>query len=174
MTDAEFVQLYNDAFRMTLDFVLSNSGTYEDAEDLLQDGLVVFFIKCKDPEFSLDNDVKPTTFLYGVITRLWYKKLRARGVFIDELPFEKYFTEKDLTEFENSRYQFKILNDCLLSLRDRCRKVLEMFYFEGYSMNEIAAELNLASAHTATAKKYTCLGHVRRCFFEKMRRYEEA
>jgi DNA-directed RNA polymerase specialized sigma24 family protein len=45
----------------------------------------------------------------------------------------------------------------LNSMGDLCRKILLMYFFDGYDMKTIAEANNLSNANTAKSKKYQCL-----------------
>jgi RNA polymerase sigma factor (sigma-70 family) len=66
--------------------------------------------------------------------------------------------EKDgesIQSFEQNE-RIKIMNECLQQMGDVCRKVLSLYYFDNYSMQEIAEALGFANADTAKTKKYKC------------------
>jgi DNA-directed RNA polymerase specialized sigma24 family protein len=49
-----------------------------------------------------------------------------------------------------------IIVRALHHLGEPCRKLLVLFYWEEYSMDEIASQLGFANAETAKSKKYQC------------------
>ena len=51
----------------------------------------------------------------------------------------------------------KIVRDYLNNMGELCRKILLMYYFDGYDMQTIADANQLANANTAKSKKYQCL-----------------
>lgn len=62
---------------------------------------------------------------------------------------------KELNDFE-TRERMEIINKCINSLGETCRKVLMYYYFDNLSMTDIAEKLGFANADTAKTKKYKC------------------
>ena len=56
----------------------------------------------------------------------------------------------------NKNERVRIINECINSLGDTCRKILTYYYFDGMSMSDIAEKLGFANTDTAKTKKYKC------------------
>ena len=81
-----------------------------------------------------------------------------------DIPADLYAPEADQT---------RCLRQYLQAAGKKCLQLLQAFYYEQRSMEEIARELNYRTAHSATVQKYKCLEKVR----ETIKRsdiYEEA
>ena len=52
--------------------------------------------------------------------------------------------------------KIKIINECINSLGETCRKILQLYYFDKLSMQELAEQMGYANADTAKTKKYKC------------------
>ena len=70
-------QLYQAHWPMVSHFVLQNSGTEADAQDVYQEGVMVFYEKVRDNSLELSCQIK--TYLYAVCRRLWLKRLTSRS-----------------------------------------------------------------------------------------------
>jgi DNA-directed RNA polymerase specialized sigma24 family protein len=55
-----------------IEYIKDQKGREEDAEDLLQEALIVLWKNARKPEFTLD--AKPSTYVYAVIKNLWLKQ----------------------------------------------------------------------------------------------------
>jgi RNA polymerase sigma factor (sigma-70 family) len=140
--------LYKKHYKMMIHMILKNSGTEEEAKDIYQDSIIVFWQKVRSENFELTSKI--STYLYSICFNLWRKELERKKRFSNE--------EKDgesVPTFEQNE-RIKIMNDCLQQMGDVCRKVLSLYYFDNYSMQEIANELGFANADTAKTKKYKC------------------
>lgn len=151
------VLLYKRNFDPIRALVQRNSGGRADAEDILQEALVILWQKAQQASFTLS--AKLDTFIYSIARNLWLKNLRKNGRLVAtsfneaeslDPPAE---AEGDMQE-END--QAAILSRYMMQLSDNCRQLLSLFYFDRLDMEEIAERLQLANAQTAKAKKYQC------------------
>ncbi|UII20965.1 RNA polymerase sigma factor [Fulvivirga ligni] len=140
--------LYKKYYRMMTKLVISNSGTEQEAKDIYQDALVVFWQKATSGNLVLTSKI--STYLYSICQNLWRKELdRKRRLSHEEKDGEEYI---DVDTAERS----KIITDCIGQLGDTCKKVLMFYYFDGLSMQDIADKLGFANTNTAKTKKYKC------------------
>ncbi|MDW8331547.1 MAG: sigma-70 family RNA polymerase sigma factor [Cyclobacteriaceae bacterium] len=140
--------LYKKYYRMMTKMVINNSGTEEEARDIYQEALVVFWQKAVSGKLVLTS--KMSTYIYSICQNLWRKELDRKKRLSNE--------EKDLpvtfdTETEERN---KIIARCIDQLGETCKKVLMYYYFEELSMQEIADRLGFANTDTAKTKKYKC------------------
>ncbi|MFY0601224.1 MAG: sigma-70 family RNA polymerase sigma factor [Cyclobacteriaceae bacterium] len=140
--------LYKKHFRMMSNIVLKNSGTEEEAKDVYQEALMVFWQKASQGKLVLTSKI--STYLYSICLNQWRKELdRKSKLSNEEVDGEQY---QDLEKKENA----KIINQCIEDLGETCRKILTYYYFDGLNMTEIAKRLNFANTDTAKTKKYKC------------------
>ena len=140
--------IYKKYYRMMTKLVISNNGTEQEAKDIYQDALIVFWQKAVSGNLVMTS--KMSTYIYSICLNLWRKELDRKGRHTREY--------KDFPEFQDheSAERIKIINNCVNKLGDTCRKVLTYFYFDGMSMAEIAEKLGFANTNTAKTKKYKC------------------
>jgi DNA-directed RNA polymerase specialized sigma24 family protein len=74
---AALKELYQNHYTMIVKLILSNSGTEQEAKDVYQDGVIAFYEKLQQKNFSLTCQIK--TYLYAVCRRLWLKGLPKRN-----------------------------------------------------------------------------------------------
>ena len=147
--------LYTENRIPVFDYILRNSGSEDDAADIFQDGVIIFWQKLKNPDFKLT--VSRTTFLISICKNLWLNELRNKRknltVVKDDIP-DVEMEDDDLSENEVRQNK---LNKAIELLGDTCRTILKAFYYETLSMEEIAVKAKLSSAKTAKSKKYKCI-----------------
>lgn len=134
-------------------YVLVNSGSREDAEELLTDVILVFYKNARDPSFVLH--AKISTYIYSVTKRKWLKELEKRKIrpkLEMELDEGMMGNESELAGFENRDRVQRMFE----KLEPGCRKLLKAF-MEGWSMEDIAVMVGLKNADSAKAQKYNCL-----------------
>ena len=59
------IELYKENERMVRKYIMENSGTSDDAEDLLQDALVILWQNARKPNFELH--AKISTYLFAIV-----------------------------------------------------------------------------------------------------------
>jgi len=140
--------LYKKYYRMMVNLVMKNSGSEQEAKDIYQDALVVFWQKVSSGNLVLTSKI--STYIYSVCLNLWRKELDRKSRLVNE--------EKDGTEYieDDKAERIKIVQDCVEELGDGCKKILQYYYFDGMSMSEIAEKLGYANTDTAKTKKYKC------------------
>ncbi|MDH5598036.1 MAG: sigma-70 family RNA polymerase sigma factor [Cyclobacteriaceae bacterium] len=140
--------LYKKYYRMMTKMIINNSGSEEEAKDIYQEALLVFWQKAISGEFVLTSKI--STFIYSVCQNLWRKELDRKKRLSNE--------EKDSLEFQDGdqKEKAKIVLDCIDQLGDTCKNILMYYYYDGMSMSEIAEKLGFANTNTAKTKKYKC------------------
>jgi len=140
--------LYKKYFRMMVRVVTSNSGTEDEAKDIFQDALLVFWQKAISGNLVLTSKI--STYIYSICLNLWRKELDRKSRFSYEIVEGSTYQDYEKKE------RIKIINDCINQLGDTCRRILTYHYFDGLSMTDIAKKLNFANPDTAKTKKYKC------------------
>ncbi len=140
--------IYKKYYRMMTKLVISNSGTEEEARDVYQDALVVFWQKARSG--NLVMTAKMSTYIYSICQNLWRKELDRKKRLSNEEKDSSHSMDMDGPE------RNKIIAQCLDQLGETCRKVLMYYYFDEMSMQEIADKLGFANTDTAKTKKYKC------------------
>jgi len=140
--------IYKKYYRMMTKLVITNSGTEEEARDVYQDALVVFWQKARSG--NLVMTAKISTYIYSICQNLWRKELDRKKRLSNEEKDSAQSMDMDAPE------RNKIIAQCLNQLGETCRKVLMYYYFDEMSMQEIAEKLGFANTNTAKTKKYKC------------------
>ena len=140
--------LYNKYYRMMTKIVLNNSGTEEEAKDIYQEALIVFWQKAVKGDLVLTSKI--STFIYSICLNLWRKELDRKGKLSRE--------EKDGVDTMDYEAEERsvLIRECIEELGETCKKILTYYYFDGMNMVEIAEKLNFANTDTAKTKKYKC------------------
>ncbi|HYG01089.1 MAG TPA: sigma-70 family RNA polymerase sigma factor [Chryseosolibacter sp.] len=140
--------LYKKYYRMMTKLVITNSGTEEEARDVYQDALIVFWQKATSGNLILTSKI--STYIYSICQNLWRKELDRKKRLSNEEKDSAVVIDVDTPEKE------KIVAKCIEQLGDTCKKVLMYYYFEEMSMQDIAEKLGFANTDTAKTKKYKC------------------
>ena len=162
--------LYRLHWPMVSHFVLQNSGSEDDAQDVYQEGVMVFYEKVRDGSLELSCQIK--TYLYAVCRRLWLKRLTSKSRFGVRLldaeehgPYLNTGAEDDLLAAEEQDRRFATMSEALAHLGEPCRSLLEGFYLLDKSMQVLTAEFGYTNADNAKNQKYKCLVRLKKLFF---------
>lgn len=140
--------------RLVNSFILRRGGSREDAQDLLQEAVIVLWQKVNAGSFALSS--KLSTFILAVVRNKWLAMCRKNQSLskedIPEIRDEENIALEEIIE----REQMVQLQTALQEISELCRKLLRLFYFEERNMASIADILNLAGADVAKSKKYQC------------------
>ena len=151
-----FLKLYKN-YPQVEKLILSKGGSKEDAKDIFQEALIIFYEKVTNSEFKLTSAIG--TYLYSVSRFLWKDELlKRKGKTAVDVTFE--FTSEEAAEFQlaiEREVKFKQIESVLTQLGDKCLRLLKMFYYEGLSMSVIASKVGLKSEKIAKNQKYKCL-----------------
>ena len=140
--------IYAKYYRMMTKLVITNSGTEDEAQDVYQDALVVFWQKATSGNLVLT--AKISTYIYSICKNLWRKELDRKKRLSNEEKDSPVTMDTETAEKE------RIIAECIDQLGDTCKKVLTYYYFDEMSMQDIADRLGFLNTDTAKTKKYKC------------------
>ncbi|MER3465170.1 MAG: RNA polymerase subunit sigma-70 [Chitinophagaceae bacterium] len=157
--------IYKDNYNLIQALIVNNNGTVEDAKDIFQEAIMVLYEKVQLEDFELNCQIR--TYLYSVSRRLWLKRLAQQNKFSigDEQHFELAMIDEDSDEHEKRNVDFLMMEKAINSLGEPCRSLIEAFYLEKKSMQEIALNFGYTNADNAKTQKYKCLVRLKKLFF---------
>ncbi len=157
--------IYKENFNMVQALIINNNGTADDAKDIFQEAIMVLYEKVKSGTFELNCLIK--TYLYSVSRRIWLKKLSQQNRFSLTDSHEELFTvvDEDMDEQERRNSEFNMMDKAINSIGEPCKSLLEAFYMQKKSMQEIASEFGYTNADNAKTQKYKCLTRLKKIFF---------
>lgn len=166
--DTVLKKLYIAYFPMVLQLIINNNGTQDDAKDIYQEAIIVLYNKVKGGEFELSSKLK--TFIYSVCRRLWLKRLNQMSRyggdirdFQEHLPVE----EEDVELHDERNIQFGKMQSSLQLLGEPCKTIIEDFYINNRSMQDICEKFGYTNADNAKTQKYKCLQRLKKLFFQQ-------
>ena len=149
-----FEEIYESEYPKIRDYVIKNSGSIVDAQDIFQDGVVVLLEKVKTPEFEFT--CKVGTYLYSCCRNLWLKQLRKSNRELNSEYYEIYDVE-DVNLLEEPENYLEKLAPILAKLSESCLKLFKAFYYESKTWEIIAQEFGYNTINSAKNQKYKCL-----------------
>lgn len=163
-------RLYKAYFPMVLQLVVMNNGSEDEAKDVFQETVIVLYDKVQGGSFELSSKLK--TFIYSVSRRLWLKRLTYKSRnsgniqdFEETLP-----VEQDIEHHEERDRMFNHMESVLAHLGEPCKTIIEDFYINNKSMQEICEKFGYTNADNAKNQKYKCLQRLKKMFFSDIRK----
>jgi RNA polymerase sigma factor (sigma-70 family) len=154
-------KFYLETFPGVAWLILKNNGTIEDAKDIFQDAMVILIEK-----YTWDNpdlSCSVGTYVYSICRNLWYGHLRKQKKEKKFIDLERYYTVNISTDYYKEKEPdfFEQVSQAMESLGDKCKKLLELYYFGNHSWKDIASCLGYRSAASARNQKYKCLERIK-------------
>lgn len=162
--------------------VLLRNGDYSkiDVESVFQSAIVTVVLQIRQGRFSSEDgkgfslNVKLSTYFQAVFKYQLYnesKKLYNQNEELKDYDLEQIggLEQEDELIKEND---YLFLEEAIASLPEKCRDILEAFYFKKQSMKEIALRLTYSTEDVVKTVKYRCLERLRKKFYEIKQRKE--
>jgi RNA polymerase sigma factor (sigma-70 family) len=133
-----------------------------DLTDAYQEALVAFYRNIVAGRLTnLSSSLK--TYIFAIGYRQLKRAMRQQHKieFVaepseTELPQDPHFLQL-LIEDEDQQAQKKHLGNALEQLSPACQKVLELYFYQGYSIPQIKEQLNYQSENSVSVQKSRCL-----------------
>lgn len=158
--------LYAENFYKTEHYVLTNSGSHEQAKDIFQEAFIAVWEQVQDNKFTPKNESALNGYLYTIAKNKWlnhlnssrYKKTKSidKNTHILNTNMEESF----FREVDNDDTKINNITNTFETLGDACKKLLSYFYYDNKSLRDISEILNITEA-SARNKKYRCLEKLR-------------
>lgn len=146
--------LYKKIYPKIRNYVLKNNGSNDEAMDVFQESVIIFYQQVKLKKFNTGHDID--AFIYTVSRNLWINMVRKnnRQTKITE---KEYDTPSwDENYYEKADMEKELAKEVFDKLGGKCREILELVIFGNYSMNEVADMLGFSSRHSAKTQHYKC------------------
>ena len=157
--------IYRENYASIQSFILTNSGSVDDARDIFQEAMIVLYEKAGLSTFVLTCQIK--TYLFSICRRLWLKRLQQLGKFSTQLDSleEIVAVEEELEDHEKKNNEFVLMEQAMTKIGEPCKSLLDAYYLQKKNMQDIANEFGYTNADNAKTQKYKCLVRLKKLFF---------
>ena len=153
-------KIYATVYPKVMAHILKNNGDEAHAKDVFQDAFVACWKNIKEQKFTEGN---VEGYLFTIAKNKWtdylrsskYKNTVRNAGIVHMEPITDYNAAE--VKDDSDQEHMKLALD---KLGDKCKNLLNLFYFERKKMNEIAEELNITSASVRN-QKYRCMEKLR-------------
>ncbi len=154
--DKCFTYLYKNLFNKTENYFKKRGLYGDEVKDLFQESLLVFYEAVKQDKYEVN--AKISTYLFSVMKHKWINSMNKKkpGYFTGE---EQSAINKDMNIDERIGFyeKSKRVDYFMNKLKDDCKRILLLFYYNQVSMKKIALQMNFKNEQIARNKKSLCL-----------------
>jgi len=148
--------LYSHTLKKVRSYIIYNSGSTDDANDIFQDAVIIFFKAVIENKFDTKCDVD--AFIFTISRNLWINNAKRKQKLVHN-DIQNY---PELTDYEDhlenliSRETLQAIDLAYSKLEETCRKVLRFVAYEKLSMKEIKEKMGYTSENVAKTTHYRC------------------
>lgn len=140
-----------------------------EADDVIQESVILLFDAVLEGRFREESRLR--TFLLGIclnyirnkgrkVKRISYQEELSPNAATDEAEADAGLLREELSQAENQRDQ--LLRQAFKRLTDKCRKSLQLYYYESYTMDAIAKAIGLKNAKQSKKQVSRCREYLRK------------
>lgn len=156
--------VYKLNFPAVSHYILQNNGEEQDAKDIYQEAVLALWQNIQSGKIVAEANTNIGGYLFQVAKHKWLDKLKSKQhrstlrIVRDEA-IETADTSTEEHEVQEEKLQQ--LRVLFAQLGDTCKAILNKFYYEKKSLEEIGDDLNYDAA-TLRTKKYRCMMQLRK------------
>jgi DNA-directed RNA polymerase specialized sigma24 family protein len=163
-----FAHLYEEVFPLVAGLISKQGGSFQDAKDIFQDALVIFYEKSVSGLLTVH--LSEEAYLIGIAKHLWIRRFKSSSKLLSLDAFEKEIT---LPENYFKMEKENRLLDLLEATGKKCMELLRSIYYDKQTMDEVSQAHGFSSAHSASAQKYKCIEKIKDTVKQKSLSYED-
>jgi len=156
--------LYKQNFPVVLKYVLNNNGDQADARDVFQEAMISLWLNVKEGKFKEREGSSIDGYICQIARNKWLDKVRYTQ-FKSTMRLVPDMIENETIgitgESEVAEGRLEYLKTLYANLGEKCKELLNLFYYEKKSLKAIGEELNY-DAETLRTTKYRCMMKLRK------------
>lgn len=150
-------RLYKSCSQMITQIVCSNGGNVQDAEDLVQEVLLMFRAQLLSGKFVYKEDVRVSTYIYRMAMNQWITTLSRRSA--DSKRVAEYHVRNEAVNRDPSRiFEDVEETETFLAVFSKLnpleQELLRHYYDKKLTLEQIANLLDIKSADAAKMMKH--------------------
>ncbi|MGZ3873925.1 MAG: RNA polymerase sigma factor [Mucilaginibacter sp.] len=160
-----FITLYKSAFPSAARYISKMGGSFDEAKDIFQDALVIYYEKVVVAALTVNTNEK--AYLAGICKHLWLRKFKQNNctATLDGIDV--------IADIEENQPSDDKLMHFLETAGKKCMELLRSFYYDQVPLADAAKTFGFSGVRSATVQKYKCLEKVRETIKEKSLTYED-
>jgi DNA-directed RNA polymerase specialized sigma24 family protein len=162
--EAFFLALYKKAFPGFARYVARMGGSLEEAQDIFQDTLVIYYEKVASARAEIIVNEK--AYLLGIAKRLWLQHYKATSK-------NEPLNDFDMVVVPDEQPATGKLLHYLETAGKKCMELLKAYYYDHLPVGDVATLFGYSGTHSVTVAKYKCLEKVRETVKQKSLNYAD-
>jgi len=150
--EAFFIALYQKAFPNVARYVARMGGSLEEAQDIFQDTLMIYYEKVASGKTEAITNEK--AYLTGIAKRLWLQHYKT-------ISKNEPLNDFDIVAVTDEQHATGKLMHYLSTAGKKCMELLKSYYYDHLPVDDVATLFGYSSQHSVTVAKYKCLEKVR-------------
>ena len=148
-------EIYVKYEKQVINYIKSHGGDDFDAEDMLQESIIVLWQNVNNGKFDLSS--KLGTYIVAVAKNKWRAQLRkCNKLSGTEISDSTVNPDESPLELILSGESEKLVKAAFDLIKPICKELLLLFYFEERSLEEITKMLKFSNTNVTKSKKYQC------------------
>ena len=147
-------------------YIKNNSGSNEEADDIFQDAVLVFYRQVKLNRYKDENEIG--AFIYAVSRNLWINKAKRdkRSSSLNDSTSE-FSDHKDILQEIITEERTSTIQQLIKALGENCEQILSLSYYQKIPLKEIAQKLGYANEGAVKTRNYKCKQRLMKLMQEK-------
>jgi RNA polymerase sigma factor (sigma-70 family) len=146
--------LYKEVFPKVKHYIKTNKGNEDEAKDIFQDAVLIFYKKVKTN--TITEPLNVTAYICMISKNLWINRAKKmnRTTEIQDEDFRD--AEEDLLSNIITEEKRTALSGLLSQVGEECQKLMKYVVYDNRSMREIAELMGYSSENVAKTYHYRC------------------
>ncbi len=159
--------IYKENIAAVRKYVRNNNGSDDDVKDIYQDAIIASWMNINDGKYQPKKGSELGGYIFQIAKFKWLDKLKSKAskntirLVSDEVKDQLADSGIDHQPDDDIAY----LQTLYTKLGDKCRAILNSFYYEKKSLEEIGTDLKY-DASTLRTMKYRCMMQLRKMHLE--------
>lgn len=156
---ATLKEIYAKNYPSVEAYILQNSGSSDDAKDTFQEAITAAWLNAREGRFTPQDESSLGGYIYRIAKYKWLDRLKSKPYKSTTRLAEDYDPPAEI-ELEVNDDNLNQLRRIYAKLGDKCKNILNRFYYAKMSLDEIGSELGYDAA-TVKTQKYRCMKKLR-------------
>lgn len=167
-SEQAFKKVYEDNRRKFLNFARKYELSEDENIDIYQDAYIVFYENFTTGKIT-DLSSTVSTYLFSIGKYMILNKLKKNKksvnseVIMEKVNNENAFFDEEAIEAHSLTHEQELLQRHFETLGEQCKKILTLFYYRGFTIQEIMEIENYNSENVVKSQKSRCLKTLKDC-----------
>ena len=135
----------------------------EELLDIYQDSIIAFVDNVRNGKIeTLTSSLK--TYIFSIGKFIAFKRMKHLGK-MEQFSLDANRLNYYIQEIENNndydKYEMELFRQCFKQMGKQCQKILNLYYYRGFSLEEIQENLDYENYNVVKSQKSRCIKHLK-------------